>query len=171
MDVARLYPQYNIMNERRKQSTSFSPNSNIPFERRSGIDRRSDDRVQLDTNLTRDIFEVKNKVNQMQQKASPQKTHTVNFSRNIEKAALNSINTDQFIKTIKPNQIETPKQIEKAKTEAGSLGGIATAMLGGIMASALLGTAAVGVAVGLGVYFGLKLVKNAIATHFNDKEN
>jgi len=166
MDYIRLYPQYNIVQERRKQQINFSPNANILFERRSGEDRRSGDRVQLDTNLTRDIFEVKNKVVQLQQKTSPQ---NVSFMRTLEKIAPSS--TDKFVRIIKPTQIETPRQIQKEKSEAGSVGGVIAAMLGGIMASTFLGTAAVGVVVGLGVYFGAKLVKNALLSHVKDKKN
>lgn len=51
--ISSLYPQYQRSQDRRQQ------NIPVAIDRRSGKDRRSEDRVQLDTRLTRDIFEVK----------------------------------------------------------------------------------------------------------------
>ena len=58
--VNRLYPQYRQSQDRRQQ------NIPVAVDRRSGRDRRSEDRVQLDTQLTKDIFQVKSKVAQIE---------------------------------------------------------------------------------------------------------
>ncbi len=50
--ITRLYPQYQRSQDRRQR------NIPVAIERRSGQDRRSTDRVALDSQLTRDIFEV-----------------------------------------------------------------------------------------------------------------
>lgn len=159
MDVVKLYPQYNTMRERRQEANPISP---VSFERRSGQDRRSDDRVKLDTNLTRDIFEIKNKVAQIQQSAPK-------FTQNISKAAQNSIKTDQFVKSTKPIVQDSPKEIAKSNSKTGALGGVLAAVLGGTIASAFLGVAGVGVAIGIGAYFGGKFLKNAIVSHIKNK--
>lgn len=170
MDVVKLYPQYNTMRERRQT------NSSVPFERRSGQDRRSDDRVQLDTNLTRDIFEIKSKVAQIQnsgakltQNASSQKEEKISFIENISKAAQNSIQTDQFINSKKSAVQESPKEIAESKSKTAALGGVLAVVLGGTLASAFLGVAGAGVALGLGIYFGGKFLKNAIVSHIKNK--
>lgn len=161
LDIVKLYPQYNMTQDRRQQKIS------VPFERRSGIDRRSDDRVKLDTNLTRDIFEVRNKVSQMQ-KAAPQKAEKITFTQNIPNATQHSIKSDQFIKTIKPD-INKPKPLDKKDLHEGMLGGAVASIFGGAIASTLCGNAAIGIALGLGVYLGGKLLKNAIAFHIKKK--
>lgn len=184
MDVVRLYPQYNIMQERRQQNAPVSP---VAFERRSGTERRSGDRIKLDTNLTRDIFEIKSKVSQIenigqnsgQQSAqkltknvAPQKAERITFSHNISKAAQNSIKTDQFIKTTKsnsPNLADSPKEIAKSKSNAGALAGVLAVILGGTLASTFLGVAGVGIAIGIGTYFGGKFLKSAIVSHLKNK--
>ena len=173
MDVVKLYPKYNTMRERRQEANPISP---VSFERRSGQDRRSDDRVKLDTNLTRDIFEIKSKVAQIQQSgqkltqnATSQKEEKTTFTENVSKAAQNSIKTDQFIKSTKPVVQDSPKEIAKSKSRAGALGGVLAVVLGGTLASAFLGVAGAGVAIGLGVYFGGKFLKNAIVSHIKNK--
>lgn len=161
LDVVKLYPQYNMTQDRRQQKVS------VPFERRSGVDRRSDNRVKLDTNLTRDIFEVRSKISQMQ-KVEPQKTEKLTFSQNISKAAQHSGQNDKFIKTIKPD-INKPKPLDKKDLHESILGGAVASIFGGAIASTLCGAAAVGIALGLGVYLCGKLMKNAIALHIKKK--
>lgn len=160
LDVVKLYPQYNIIRERRQQKSPVSP---FNIERRSGVDRRSDDRPKLDTTLTRDIFEIKSKVAQIQ------KHEKVTFNQNISKAAQNSLKTDQFIKATKPTLQERPKEIAKSNSQAGTLSGVLGVILGGTLASAFLGVAGVGIALGIGVYFGGKFLKNVIVSHLKNK--
>lgn len=165
LEVNRLYPQYKVRQERRQQKAPVSP---VAFERRSGIDRRTDDRIKLDTTLTRDIFEVKNKVSQLQ-KTTQSNSEKINFTQNVSRAVQKSIKSDQFIKTAKPNTAETPKTIQKAKSDAGALAGVLAVVLGGTLASTLLGVAGVGIAIGLGAYFGGKVLRSAIVSHLKNK--
>lgn len=158
LEIHRLYPQYRIMQDRREQNTPVS------FERRSGIDRRSEDRVSLDTNLTRDIFEIKSKVSQMQ-KSDPKTTEKISFTQNVSKAAQNSIKTDQFIKTTKPNPTDDNKKDSKPESSTALAAGILASVLGGIVTSAFLGPVGVGIAIGIGTYFGLKLLKQVVNSH------
>lgn len=166
LEVNRLYPQYVIMQERRQQ------NAPVNVERRSGIDRRSNDRVKLDTTLTRDIFEVKNKVAQVQ-KVPQKEAEKVTFTQNAPKAALHAINSDQFIKSTKTNSMDnavgSSKIVAKSKSQAGALAGLLGVVLGGTLASAFLGVAGVGLAIGLGAYFGGKLLRGAIVSHLKNK--
>ena len=55
-NITNLYPQYQYSQDRRQ--------NNIPvaIERRSGNDRRSQNRVTMDSKLTRDLYEVKERV-------------------------------------------------------------------------------------------------------------
>lgn len=178
MDVCRLYPQYNLTQDRRKQQ---APTTAYPYERRSGAERRSGDRVTLDTGLTKDIFEIRNKLTEIKQVAQQksntdsfqqsanQKTEKIAFKGSISNAAQNSIKTDTFIKTTIPEFKETPKEAAKSNADAGALGGLLAVVLGGTIASTFLGVAGVGIAVGLGAYFGGKLLRSAISSHLTDK--
>lgn len=165
LDVNRLYPQYNVRQERRQQKNPVSP---VAFERRSGIDRRTEDRVRLDTTLTKDIFEIKSKVAQVQQSSS-QKAEKVSFTQKSSNAAQHSIKTDQFIRTTKPAVTESPKEIAKSKSTAGAMAGVLAAVLGGTLASTFLGIAGIGVAIGIGAYFGGKALRGAIVSHLKNK--
>lgn len=168
----KLYPQYNIIQERRLQ------NSNVEVERRSGFDRRSSERVKLDTNLTRDIFEVKSKVAKVSKiqpfeaqkvelrKAESQKIQKTTFTHSAPKAAQNSIKTDQFIKTTKPDSPKPLKKDSKPPSPFGVLG----VMLGSVLVAPLLGAAGIGIAIGLGVYFGAKLFRASIVSHLKNKK-
>lgn len=165
MDVIKLYPQYSITQERRQKVAPVSP---VTYERRGGMDRRSDDRIKLDTTLTKDIFEIKSKVAQLE-KNQPKIVEKITFGQNISKAAQNSIKTDQFIKTIKPILSDTTKEMVKSKSNAGTLAGLLSVVLGGTLASAFFGVAGVGIAIGLGAYFGAKILKNVIVSHLKNK--
>lgn len=165
LEVTKLYPQYIVMQERRQQANPVSP---VAFERRSGIDRRSGERIKLDTTLTRDIFEVKNKVAQIQ-KTAKQHSEKIALPQNISKAAQHSIKTDEFIKTTKQDSTANSKIIIKPKSQAGALAGILAAVLGGTLASAFLGPAGVGIAIGIGAYFGGKVLRSAIVSHLKNK--
>lgn len=168
LDVIKLYPQYNIISERRQKFAPVSPVSPSGVERRSGMDRRNDDRVKLDTNLTKDIFEIKSKVAQIQKHQS-NSLEKITFSQNITKATQHSLKTDQFIKSTKPTLTESPKELAKSKSEVGALAGLAGVVLGGTLASAFLGVAGVGIAIGLGAYLGAKFLRSAIVSHMKNK--
>ncbi len=155
----KLYPQYNIVNDRRKSSVP------VELDRRSGGERRSADRLQLDTGLKKDIFEIKSKIQNIQ-KTDPQnveqsKAKDVSFTRAA--ADKMTIHTgDEFIKTIVKNE---PKvEIPKADSTPPSAMGAMAFMLGGIIAATTMGAAAVGAVVGLGAYFGAKIIKEVVSS-------
>lgn len=156
MDVVKLYPQYNVVKERRQASAPVS------FERRSGVDRRTDQRVQLDTKLTRDIFEVRNKVSQLQPTTKQKVENTASF-KGISMAP--QINKDEFVRTKPISNSDNPKPISKKDSQDGALGLAFGAILGGAVASTFMGTAAIGVAVGLGLYVGGRLLNAALSGH------
>lgn len=164
MEVSKLYPQYYITKERRQQNAS----SPVKYERRSGMDRRVDDRIKLDTTLTKDIFEIKSKVAHIQ-KTLPKNIEKITFKQNIAKAFQNSIKTDQFIKSTKPNLKESPKELNKAKSDIGARAGLLGVMLAGTFSAAVMGVAGAVVAVGLGVYVGGRVLAKAIASHLKNK--
>ena len=165
LEINKLYPQYNIIKERRQ---AVAPVSKVALERRSGVDRRSDDRPKLDTALTRDIFEIKSKVAQIQ-KTAPQNAEKINFTQNASKVIQNSLKSDQFIKSTKPNSVDSPKVPKKSETNVGALTGLLAVVLGGTLASTFLGVAGVGIAIGIGAYLGGKVLRNAIVSHMKNK--
>lgn len=153
LEVQKLYPQYITVKDRRKQEVS------VPFERRSGVERRNDERVTLDTNLTRDIFEVKNKISQLS------KTNPVTFAQDISKATSNSIKADQFIKTKHEKPIEPVKKSDDLPSATSLMAGILGVALCGTVASVFMGTAGAIVALGFGAYLGAKILKQVIVSH------
>lgn len=156
MEFQRLYPQYNVSNDRRKQ------NIDVPQERRTGIERRSEDRISLDTDIMRDLYDVKDKVS---------KISGSNFNQSISTAATNSIYSDQFVRTNKPNHIENVMKNNEPPSSTAIMGGILLTALSGVMAGALFGTiAGVGVALGIGAYMGGKILKQAIVEHMTESE-
>lgn len=170
LDVVKLYPQYNLSKERRKEISPVSP---VGYERRSGDDRRSEDRVKLDSKLTQDIFELKSKISQLNPGFPTTKSQEVSFTRNATTAIQNNIKADQFIKSAEltpKNLVDTPAEAQKANSQNGALGGVLATVLGGTLATALLGgLAGIGVTIGVGAYFGGKFLKNAIVSHIKNK--
>ena len=55
LEITRLYPQYNYGSDDRRKN-----NAPVGFERRSGADRRTPNRISFDSKLNQDIVEVKN---------------------------------------------------------------------------------------------------------------
>lgn len=158
LSVQRLYPQYVTVTDRRKQNVP------VAFERRSGLDRRSQDRVTMDTKLTRDIFEVKNKISQFQN------IEPISFSKNISKAAINNIKTDMFIKTGKVDGANLFNKVKDASSATALLAGVLAVGMVGALAGAFFGPAAGVVAVGFGAYLGGKVLKQAIVSQLVDEE-
>ena len=159
LDYTKLYPQYKVINDRRQQ--------NVPVEndRRSGVERRSQDRVQLDTKLTRDIFEIRSKVTPFQ-RPDASNVSKVAFTQNAEKAVLNTLKTDQFVKST-PDETSSDAKIEPtSNTKSAALaGGVLVSILGGIVVSTFMGPAGICIALGVGSYFGGKLLNQVISTH------
>ncbi len=163
LDVNRLYPQYSVSSERRKQNIS------VPFERRSGLDRRSEERVALDTNLTRDIFEVRNSISELK-KTAQKNAQKIDVDASISISAPASLNSDQFIKTHNSKKIEQVEKSFEPPSTAALMGGILAIAMGGVIASTLLGTAGAVIAVGFGAYIGGKVLKQAIVNQIIENE-
>lgn len=158
--INALYPQYQYSKDRRQQNVP------VAFERRSGVERRTEDRVQLDTQLTRDIFEVKGKIKDI--------TGTIGFNSSHKNAnniastnAANSAQADQFIKTKTLEEMNAPKQNSSKSLETGLL----AVALAGVLFTPFIGTAGVVIALGATLYVGGKVLKNAIAEQAKDKHD
>lgn len=163
LDVNRLYPQYSVSSERRKQSIS------VPFERRSGTDRRSEERVSMDTNLTRDIFEVRNSISELQ-KTTQKSTEKFNIDATASTAAPNILRGDQFVKTEKEKPVEPVSKKNEPPSTMALMGGILAVAMGGVIATTLLGTAGAVIAVSFGAYLGGKILKQAIVNQIVENE-
>ena len=166
MDVFKLYPQYRVPQDRRQQ------NIQIPTDRRSGFDRRSDDRVKLNGNLTKDIFVVKSSLSQLQ---NSEKNHSnkmlikaldsTSFGRKVL-SALQSVNNQEMNKeTGKTRLLDNLKNNSKIQSTTTVAAGALIGIFAAVMTSLFANTAAAIVSLGVGFYFGSKFVKNVIATH------
>ena len=153
--VRALYPQYQYSQDRRQQ------NIPVAYDRRSGGDRRNQDRVQLDTKLTRDIFEVKGKIKDI--------TGTISFDsaqnnvKNLENVkAVSSVQADQFIK--QQNAIQT-NQEAASKSEASNnfQTGILALALAGVLFTPFIGPVGLVIAASATVYVGAKVLKEAVS--------
>ena len=153
--VRALYPQYQYSQDRRQQ------NIPVAYDRRSGGDRRNQDRVQLDTKLTRDIFEVKGKIKDI--------TGTISFDsaqnnvKNLENVkAVSSVQADQFIK--QQNAIQT-NQETASKSEASNnfQTGILALALAGVLFTPFIGPVGLVIAASATVYVGAKVIKEAVS--------
>ena len=153
--INTLYPQYQYSKDRRQQ------NIPVAFERRSGVERRTEDRVQLDTKLTRDIFEVKGKIKDI--------TGTISFDssqnniKNIaDSNALNSVQGDEFVKTKNVEDLNlTENNAPKNSVKALETGLLAIA-LAGVLFTPFIGPAGAVIALGATLYVGAKVLKTAV---------
>src|SRR5574344_1373577 len=164
IEMNKLYPQYSFVNDRRKQ--------NIPVtqERRSGLDRRSGTRINLDTNLTKDIYEVKNKValNQSQGIKTENKAQKISFTQNASKAIQHTLSKDIFTKATKDYDVarETANiEVNKKYASDTMLAGVLGTIFVGTLAAVSLGGAGIAVALGLGTFVGCKAISEAIKSH------
>lgn len=142
--VDTLYPQYKIIQDRRREENPVSP---VAFERRSGIDRRSPDRVRLNSQLTRDVFEVKGKINTIKQ--TQKMAEKVPFTSNV-------------LNILKPNNktmTDASSKVETAKVAAVS--GVFLGLLAALTLNPIAGVAALAI----GSYVGAKAFKAAVASH------
>lgn len=159
--VRALYPQYQYSQDRRQQ------NIPVAYDRRSGGDRRNQDRVQLDTQLTRDIFEVKGKIKDI--------TGTISFNsdqnniKNITNTnAVNSMQADQFIKS--QNAVQT-NQEAATKSESSNNNfqtGILALALAGVLFTPFIGPVGLVIAASATVYVGAKVLKEAVSHQVKD---
>ena len=163
--ITRLYPQYQRSQDRRQHNVP------VAIDRRSGTDRRSNDRVALDTQLTRDIFEVKSKIAKIEA-LSPKL-----FESNVVKQApsfssMNNMTQDILVKQTKPDMAaqarEDAKEPDKA-SKAFQVGIIAAALTCAFGLSFLSSAGAV-IALGTALYIGARVLKNVIVKEVIDKD-
>ena len=164
-NMTRLYPQYKTAQDRRQQ------NIPVAVDRRSGKDRRGEDRVALDTKLTRDIFEVKSKVAKIEA-LSPKL-----FESNVVKQApsfssMNQMQQDVLVRETKPDPTEIARQDAKlqARQETNFQIGVIAASLTAALALSAFSSAGAVIAVGTAVYIGGRLLKAAIVKEMSDSE-
>ena len=156
--VSKLYPQYQRTQDRRQQDIP------VAVDRRSGLDRRNQDRIHMDTKLQQDIFQVKSKVNELETIAPKL------FEKNITTqtptfASLNNMTQDTFVKEAKQENSIMVKKAPDLKEEASTsfkIGVIAAALACAIGLSFLSSTGVV-IAIGTGIYVGSRILKTLIA--------
>ncbi len=159
--ITRLYPQYQPGKDRRQQ------NIPVAVERRSGIDRRGSDRVVLDKQLTKDIFEVKRQIAKIESLAPKI------FETNIVKQAptftsMNNMTQDQLVKEVKPDPSAIARQEAALQSKASTsfqIGMISAALAAAIVIS-FMGSAGAVIAIGTSIYIGGRILKTLI-----EKEN
>ncbi len=158
--VRALYPQYQYSQDRRQQ------NIPVAYDRRNGGDRRNQDRVQLDTKLTRDIFVVKGKIKDI--------TGTISFDssqnniKNIENIkAISSVQSDMFIKS--QNAVESNREAA-AKSEVSNnfQTGMLALALAGVLFTPFIGPAGIVIAAGATIYVGARVLKEAVSQQVKD---
>lgn len=163
--VNRLYPQYQRSGDRRQQ------NIPVAVERRSGRDRRSEDRVVLDKQLTRDLYDVKSKVSKIEA-LSPKM-----FENNITKqapifASMNNMTQDILVKESKPDYAEIARreaEIERKEATKFQVTMIAFALIAAIGLSMMSSAGAV-IAIGTGLYVGARILKALIAKEIKNED-
>ncbi|MDD3150631.1 MAG: hypothetical protein PHV68_07325 [Candidatus Gastranaerophilales bacterium] len=166
ISVGKLYPQYRVLDDRRQNNLC------VENDRRTGMDRRSPDRVRLHTELTKDIFEVKNKVATFQgdnvKAETAQKTEPTQITRIAEKIPFinNLSKNDNTLRDINKTNNNLSKEQSAEVMKIGILSGIFVGMVGALaLNSVVIGIAGVGV----GCYIGARIAKNIIVSHSKDK--
>ena len=162
--ITSLYPQYQRSQDRRQQ------NIPVAVERRSGKERRNNDRVVMDAQLTRDIFEVKNKVAKLESLAP--KIFEVNVTKEAPSfSSMNNMTQDLLVKESKPDIAEIEREEAKLQDKASAsfkFGVLSMALAVTIAVSFIDGFAAV-IALGTSLYIGAGILKTLIAKEV--KEN
>lgn len=163
--ITSLYPQYQRSQDRRQ--------NNIPvaIERRSGVDRRSQDRVALDRQLTKDIFEVKSQVAKLESLAPKL------FEANVTKqaptfGAMNNMTQDQLVKESKPDMSAIARQEAQLQDKASTSFqmGVLAAALAGAIAVSFMGSAGAVIAIGTTLYVGARVIKTLIAKELKEED-
>ena len=163
--ITSLYPQYQKSQDRRQQ------NIPVAVERRSGRERRSPDRIALDKQLTKDLFEVKSKVAQLE--TMMPKLFEANTVKNAPSfGAMNNTMQDQLVKESKFDMAEIARQEAKLQDKASTSFqvGVIAAALAGAIAISFMGSAGAVIAVGTTLYIGARILKALIAKEVDDKK-
>lgn len=162
--INALYPQYQYQKDRRQQ------NIPVAFERRSGVERRTEERVQLDTQLTRDIFEVKGKIKDITGTIGFNSSHK-NINNIANTTAANSTQADQFIKAKNMEEMNNPNNNAKQGSSKSLETGLLAVALAGVLFTPFIGAAGAVIALGATLYVGAKVLKNAISEQAKDKHD
>ena len=164
--ISSLYPQYQRNQDRRQQ------NIPVAVDRRSGVDRRSQDRVVLDTQLTKDIFEVKSKVAKLEAIAPALFAQQVT-TQNPTFASMNNFTQDQLVKETKPDNSAIARQEAQLQEKASTsfkLGVLASALAGAIAISFLGPTGAV-IGIGTTLYIGARVFKIVMEKELKEEDS
>lgn len=163
--ITSLYPQYKQSEDRRQQ------NIPVAVERRSGRDRRSPDRVSLDKQLTKDLYEVKSQVAKLEALAPKLFADRVT-TQNPTFGSMNNFTQDQLVKETKPDPTAIARQEAQLQDRASTSFqvGILSAALAGAIAISFMGTAGAVIAIGTGLYIGARVLKTLMAKELNDDE-
>lgn len=164
--IQRLYPQYQRSQDRRQRDIP------VAIDRRSGQDRRNQDRVVMDKQLTKDIFEVKSQIAKIES-LSPKL-----FSDNVIKqaptfSAMNNMTQDVLLKEAKPDPSELARrEIALKEKEATTFkAGIFAFAIAAAIGLSCLSTVGAVIAVGTGLYVGVRALKAVITKEMQDKED
>ena len=164
--ITRLYPQYQFSQDRRQQDIP------VAVERRSGRERRNADRVQLDSQLTRDIFEVKDKVAKIESMAP--KLFEVNISKQAPTfTSMNNMQNDQLVKEKKLQlaEIERQEELLQDKASLSFQFGIISAALAFSIAVSFMSSIGSIIAVTTAAYIGARVLKTLVAKEMQETEN
>lgn len=164
--ITSLYPQYQKSEDRRKQ------NIPVAIDRRSGRDRRSADRVALDKQLTKDLYDVKSKIAKLETLAPKL------FEKNVTTQAptfgsMNNFTQDQLVKESKPDFSAMARQEAKLQDRASTSFqvGVLSAALAGAIAVSFMGTAGAVIAIGTGLYIGARVIKALMVKELKETDN
>lgn len=163
--IRSLYPQYKQSEDRRKQ------NIPVAIDRRSGKDRRSPDRVALDSQLTRDLYQVKSQVAKIEALAPKLFTDRVT-TQTPTFGSMNNFIQDQLVKETKPDYSTIARQEAKLQDKASTSFqiGVLAAALAGAIAISFMGTAGAVIAIGTSLYIGARVLKTLVTKQVKDDE-
>ncbi len=163
--ITSLYPQYQRSVDRRQQ------NIPVAVDRRSGQDRRGQDRVPLDTQLTRDIYDVKSSVAKLES-MTPKLFEKNVTTQSPTFASMNNFTQDQLVKETKPDPAAIARQEAalKSKASAAFQIGVLSAALAAAIGVSFMGTAGAVVALGTSLYIGARVLKVLIAKEIKDED-
>ena len=164
-NLTNLYPQYRRNTDRRQR------NIPVAVERRSGIDRRSQERVALDSKLTKDIYDVKSKVAKLELMA-PKFFENNITTQSPTFASMNNFTQDQLVKESKPDPTAIARQEAQLQDKASTSFqiGVLSAALAGAIAVSFMGTTGAVIAIGTSLYIGARVIKTLVAKEIKEEE-
>jgi hypothetical protein len=163
--ITSLYPQYQQNEDRRQQ------NIPVAVERRSGKDRRSPERVTLDKQLTKDLFEVKSQVAKLENFAPSLFSNRIT-TQTPTFASKNNFTQDQLVKETKPDLSAIARQEAKLKDKADTTFkiGVITSALTAAFAISFMGTTGAVIAIGTTIYIGGRILKTLVANETKESK-